>query len=115
MRAEAGVTPNKACHIQIAVLRDDLKACLENNKEYFEKLGHVEGMKLLSADAAKPENANAAVVTGLEVYLELKGSSTRRRKRKRSRRAKDALAKDIARTSGKLSNQGFLAKHRKLS
>ena len=110
MRAEAGVTPNKACHIQIAVLRDDLKACLENNKEYFEKLGHVEGMKLLAADAAKPENANAAVVTGLEVYLELKGLIDTAKEKEKIQKAKDALAKDIARTSGKLSNQGFLAK-----
>lgn len=110
MRAEAGVTPNKACHIQIAVLRDDLKACLENNKEYFEKLGHVEGMKLLDADAAKPENANAAVVTGLEVYLELKGLIDTAKEKEKIQKAKDALAKDIARTSGKLSNQGFLAK-----
>ena len=110
MRAEAGVTPNKACHIQIAVLRDDLKACLENNKEYFEKLGHVEGMKLLAADAAKPENANAAVVTGLEVYLELKGLIDTAKEKEKIQKAQDALAKDIARTSGKLSNQGFLAK-----
>ena len=110
MRAEAGVPPNKACHIQIAVLRDDLKACLENNKEYFEKLGHVEGMKLLSADAAKPENANAAVVTGLEVCLELKGLIDTAKEKEKIQKAKDALAKDIARTSGKLSNQGFLAK-----
>ena len=38
MRAEANVTPNKMCHIQIAVLRDDLKGCIENHKEYYEKL-----------------------------------------------------------------------------
>ena len=31
-------------------------------------------------------------------------------KKEKIQKAKDALAKDIARTSGKLSNQGFLAK-----
>ena len=39
MRAEANVAPNKQCHIQNVVLRDDLKKCLEENKGYFEKTG----------------------------------------------------------------------------
>jgi len=60
--------------------------------------------------AAKPENANAAVVTGLEVYLELKGLIDTAKEKEKILKAKAALEKDIARTSGKLSNQGFLAK-----
>lgn len=110
MRAEANVTPNKMCHIQIAVLRDDLKGCIENHKEYYEKLGHVEEIKLLSADAPKPENALTSVVTGLEVYLELKGLIDTAKEKEKIEKTKAALEKDIARTSGKLSNKGFLAK-----
>lgn len=110
MRAEANVTPNKMCHIQMAVLRDDLKACIENHKEYYEKLGHVEEMKLIPADAPKPENALTSVVTGLEVYLELKGLVDTAKEKEKIAKAKAALEKDMARTSGKLANKGFLAK-----
>ena len=110
MRAEANVAPNKMCHIRIAVHRDDLKKCIETHEEYFEKLGHVEKIVLLAADGTKPENALAAVVTGMEVYLELKGLIDTAKERERIEKAKAALEKEIARTSGKLNNKGFLAK-----
>ena len=73
MRAEADVVPSKMCHIQISVTREDLKKCIEDHREYFEKLGHVEQITFLAPGADKPENALTAVVTGMEVYLELKG------------------------------------------
>ena len=110
MRAEANVAPNRMCHIRIAVHRDDLKKCIETHEEYFEKLGHVEKIVLLAADGTKPENALAAVVTGMEVYLELKGLIDTAKERERIEKAKAALEKEIARTSGKLNNKGFLAK-----
>lgn len=74
------------------------------------KLGHVEKIVLLAADGTKPENALAAVVTGMEVYLELKGLIDTAKERERIEKAKAALEKEIARTSGKLNNKGFLAK-----
>ena len=110
MRAEANVAPNKECHIQISIRREDLGAAIEGNKEYFEKLGHVASIVLLGADAPKPENALTAVVTGMEVYLELKGLIDTEKERERIEKSKAALEKDMARTAGKLSNQGFLAK-----
>ena len=110
MRAEANVAPNRMCHIRIVVHRDDLKKCIETHEEYFEKLGHVEKIVLLAADGTKPENALAAVVTGMEVYLELKGLIDTAKERERIEKAKAALEKEIARTSGKLNNKGFLAK-----
>ena len=110
MRAEANVTPNKMCHIDVAVLRDDLKEAIESHKEYYEKLGHVETINLLAPGAAKPENALTAVVTGMEVYLELKGLIDTEKEKKRIEKDKASLEKEIARTSGKLNNKGFLAK-----
>ena len=102
--------PNKQCHIQNVVLRDDLKKCLEENKGYFEKLAHVETMDILPADADKPENALTAVVTGMEIYLELKGLIDTAKEKERIEKSKASLEKEIARTSGKLNNKGFLAK-----
>lgn len=110
MRAEADVVPSKMCHIRISVTREDLKKCIEDHREYFEKLGHVEQITFLTPEADKPENALTAVVTGMEVYLELKGLIDTEKEKGRIEKAKAALEKDIARTSGKLNNQGFLAK-----
>ena len=45
----------------------------------------------------------------MEVYLELKGLIDTEKEKGRIEKAKAALEKDIARTSGKLNNQGFLA------
>lgn len=87
-----------------------IEKCIETHEEYFEKLGHVEKIVLLAADGTKPENALAAVVTGMEVYLELKGLIDTAKERERIEKAKAALEKEIARTSGKLNNKGFLAK-----
>ena len=109
MRAEADVVPSKMCHIRISVTREDLKKCIEDHREYFEKLGHVEQITFLAPEADKPENALTAVVTGMEVYLELKGLIDTEKEKGRIEKAKAALEKDIARTSGKLNNQGFLA------
>lgn len=46
----------------------------------------------------------------MEVYLELKGLIDTAKERERIEKAKAALEKEIARTSGKLNNKGFLAK-----
>ena len=61
-------------------------------------------------EAEKPENALAAVVTGMEIYLELKGLIDTVKEKERIEKAKKGLEKEIARTSGKLNNQGFIAK-----
>lgn len=110
MRAEAGVAPGKMCQIQIAVLRDDLASCITGHSEYFEKLGHVEHIELLPKDAEKPANAMASVVTGMEVYLALKGLIDTEKERQRIAKDEEGLLKDMARSEGKLSNRGFLAK-----
>ena len=110
MRAGSNVAPNRMCHVQIAFTRDDLVSAVTEHKEYFEKLAHVEEIKVLDKNSAKPENAVASVVTGMEVYMELKGLVDVEKERARVLKAQEALNKDIKRSSGKLNNQGFLAK-----
>ena len=110
MRAEAHVQPNKGCAVQIAVDRDDLRASIDTHRAYFEKLAHVDALELLPKDAAKPDNALTTVVTGMEVYLELKGLIDADKEKARIVKDKEAVEKDIARTKAKLTNEGFLAK-----
>ena len=110
MRAEAHVQPNKDCTVRIAVSRDDLKAAVDAHRAYFEKLAHVSELTLMGRDEAKPENALASVVTGMEIYLELKGLIDAEKEKARILKDKAAAEKEIARTKGKLANEGFLAK-----
>ena len=110
MRAEAHVAPGKPCHVSIAPLRNDLAACIESHLSYFEKLAHVEKLAILPEKSEKPQSAMAAVVPGMEVYLELKGLVDADKEKAKVQKEMDAAAKDIARTEGKLSNQGFLSK-----
>ena len=110
MRAEAHVAPNVACTVEIATDRADLAKAIDEHRAYFEKLAHVETLKLLPKDAAKHENALATVVTGMEVYLELAGLIDAEKERARIEKDRAGLEKEIQKIKGKLQNEGFLAK-----
>ncbi len=110
MRAEARVAPNVPCTVEIATDRADLADAIEKHRAYFEKLAHVETLKLLPKDAAKHENALATVVTGMEVYLELAGLIDAEKERARIEKDRAGLEKEIQKIAGKLQNEGFLAK-----
>ncbi len=110
MRAEARVAPNVACTVEIATGREDLAKAITAHQAYFEKLAHVEKLTLLPKDAPKQENALAAVVTGMEIYLELAGLIDKEKETARIEKERAGLEKEIAKTSGKLKNEGFLAK-----
>ncbi len=110
MRAEAHVAPNVACTVEIATGRDDLAAAITAHQAYFEKLAHVETLTLLPKDAPKQENALAAVVTGMEIYLELAGLIDKEKETARIEKERAGLEKEITKTAGKLKNEGFLSK-----
>ena len=65
---------------------------------------------LLAAGAAKPENAMAGVVGGVEIYLPLKGLIDVEKETARLTKEREKLQKEIKRLTGKLSNEGFLKK-----
>ena len=52
----------------------------------------------------------ATVVAGLEVYLPLKGLIDVEKETARLSKEREALTKELARISGKLGNEGFMAK-----
>ncbi len=110
MRAEANVAPNLPCTAEIATDRADLAEAIEKHRAYFEKLAHVETLKLLPKDAKKHENALATVVTGMEVYLELAGLIDAEKERSRIEKERTGLEREIQKINGKLKNEGFLAK-----
>ncbi|WP_346355878.1 valine--tRNA ligase [Azotosporobacter soli] len=110
MRAEVNVPPGRKSELQLLVGSAELKAVLEANSAYFRTLAAAEPVTFLAADAAKPENAMAAVVTGVEAFLPLKGLIDVEKENARLNKELAGLEKELARIAGKLSNEGFVAK-----
>ena len=109
MRAQVNAAPGKkapAILLADAGLMDVIKA----NEGYFQLLATVDNLTVLPLDAPKPENAMAAVNSGVEVYLPLKGLIDVELETARLNKEKTGLEKEMKRVSGKLSNQNFLAK-----
>jgi valyl-tRNA synthetase len=110
MRAEVNAAPSKKSEVIIQCANDKIKAVFKENEGYLAKLAAAEPVTLLSKDAAKPENAMAAVVGNIEVYLPLKGLIDVEKETARLNKELATLDKELARVNGKLSNEGFVKK-----
>ena len=110
MRAEVGAAPSKKSELILFVGDDSLRSVFMDNQAYLEKLASSEPVTILPAGAEKPENAMAGVVSGVEIYLPLKGLIDVEKETARLKKEEEKLQKEIKRLTGKLSNEGFLAK-----
>ena len=109
MRAEVNVPPGKKVPA-IMLVAADLKDGVEDNANYIHLMGAISELTVLDDSAAKPENAMAAVVSGIEVYLPLAGLIDVEKENARLAKELAAIDKELARVEGKLGNAGFLAK-----
>ena len=109
MRAEVNANPGKKIPA-VLLVADDLREVVGANDSYIKLLGGIDNLELRAMDAEKPENAMAAVVTGIEVYLPLAGLIDVEKETQRLSKELAAMEKDLQRVSGKLNNAGFLAK-----
>lgn len=110
MRAEMNVAPSKKSDVILQIADDNLAKVIKENILYIKNLASGENVTILAKDESKPENAVIAVVTGIEVYLPLRGLIDVDKETERLNKEEVNLNKEIARIQGKLSNQGFLAK-----
>ncbi len=110
MRAEMNVPPGKKSEVILQVADSALRRVVEENAAYIRGLAAAEPLSVVPATAEKPENAMAAVVTGCEIYLPLRGLIDVEKETQRLAKEKANFSKEIDRIRGKLSNQGFLAK-----
>ena len=110
MRAEVGAAPSKKSELILSVADEALRAVFTENQAYLDKLASSEPITILPAGAGKPENAMAGVVSGVEIYLPLKGLIDVEKETARLQKEQEKLQKEIKRLTGKLSNEGFLAK-----
>ena len=109
MRAEVNANPGKKIPA-VLLVADDLREVVAANDSYIKLLGGIDNLELRAMDAEKPENAMAAVVTGIEVYLPLAGLIDVEKETQRLSKELVTMEKDLQRVSGKLNNAGFLAK-----
>ncbi len=109
MRAEVNANPGKKIPA-VMLVADDLREVVAANDGYIKLLGGIDNLELRAMDAEKPENAMAAVVTGIEVYLPLAGLIDVEKETQRLSKELAGMEKDLQRAGGKLNNAGFLAK-----
>jgi valyl-tRNA synthetase len=110
MRAEVNVPPGKKSEVILQIATNELEQVFANNLQYIKTLAAAESVQLLGADEAKPDNAMTGVVSGVEIYLPLKGLIDVEKESVRLNKELSTLDKEIARIEGKLSNEGFVAK-----
>ena len=109
MRAEVNANPGKKIPA-IMLVSEDLREVVAHNDSYIKLLGSIDNLELRPLNGEKPENAMAAVVTGIEVYLPLAGLIDVEKETQRLSKELAAMEKDLQRAGGKLNNAGFLAK-----
>lgn len=109
MRAEVNANPGKKI-LAIMLVSEDLREVVAHNDSYIKLLGGIDNLELRPLNGEKPENAMAAVVTGIEVYLPLAGLIDVEKETQRLSKELAAMEKDLQRAGGKLNNAGFLAK-----
>lgn len=109
MRAEVNANPGKKIPA-IMLVSEDLRKVVAHNDSYIKLLGGIDNLELRPLNGEKPENAMAAVVTGIEVYLPLAGLIDVEKETQRLSKELAAMEKDLQRAGGKLNNAGFLAK-----
>lgn len=109
MRAEVNVPPGRKSQV-ILHIADELQTTFADNESYLKTLAAAEPVTIVPLSAEKPENAMTAVVSGVEIYLPLKGLIDVEKETARLNKELEKLEKELARIDGKLANAGFVAK-----
>ena len=96
---------------QILVVTDPARIhVFEEAAPYFMRLASASGVSVQTDNAGIPEDAAAAAVNGAKLFIPLDELIDFEKEIARLEKEKANLEKELARVSGKLSNQGFLAK-----
>lgn len=110
MRAEVNVPPGKKSEVILQIASDDMRSVFAEYGHYLKSLAAAESVAIFPAGPEKPQNAMTAVISGVEVYLPLKGLIDIDKETTRLNKELERLTKELDRIAGKLSNAGFVAK-----
>ena len=107
-RSRYGISPRTPLDIAVKAEPADA-ALLSDQRQLVESLG-VAATFAVDPDAVKPKEATAAVDSGLEIYVSLKGLVNFDEELARLRKEQGKISADAQKLEKKLSNPGFLAK-----
>ncbi|WP_148134755.1 valine--tRNA ligase [Candidatus Formimonas warabiya] len=109
IRAEMNVPLGK--RVNMVILTDETsKAVLEKGKGYLAGLCQADTVEFFPPHTEKPEQAAAAVVKGIEIFVPLKDLIDLDKEISRLEKEVGNMDKELARLHGKLNNADFLAK-----
>ncbi len=109
IRAEMNVPPSRKLKITLVTHGAGAKA-LEACIPYIMKLAGAEHVAIQQDKHGIPENAVSAVAQAAEAFIPLSDLIDVDKERERLNKEAEKVKSDIARSSGKLNNQGFVAK-----
>jgi len=108
IRAEADAAPSKKLHALI-VADAEKKALVESGFRYIQFLANIEEIKF-TEKSELPEDTMSAVIPGVEIYIPSDELIDYKAEHEKQLAEKKRLESEIARASGKLSNESFVAK-----
>lgn len=109
IRAEVNVPMSKKVELIVKPADRMIEANITNNLEFVERFCGTSKLEV-SIDAAAPNKAMTAIVTGAELYLPLAGLLDIEQEIARLQKEVEHLNKEVERVDKKLANQGFIAK-----
>ncbi len=109
VRAEVNVPPSKKIEMIAKPATEETKRILEANRHYVERFCNTSSLTI-SMDAAAPEKAMSAIVTGAEMFLPLAGLIDIDQEVARLEKELKTLNAEVERVEKKLANPGFVSK-----
>ena len=110
MRAEMNVPLGRKGEVILQPANAELTDILLENLPFIKTMATAEPVCFIAAGAEKPENSVSRVISGVEIYLPLKGLIDVEKEIARMNKELQGLENELSRIDGKLSNEGFLAK-----
>ncbi|BDG61516.1 valine--tRNA ligase [Caldinitratiruptor microaerophilus] len=110
LRADAGVPAGRRADVVLVASTPELQAALEGARRHLVALAHAAGVTVLPAGSPPPEQAVAAVVSGAEVYVPLKGVVDVEKEIGRLAREREEVARELERSRTKLANPDFVSR-----
>ncbi|NRA70014.1 MAG: valine--tRNA ligase [Gammaproteobacteria bacterium] len=109
IRGEMDISPSKPLNVLLKNTSDEDKRRINDNEAFLKALAKLETITQLSDDEQAPASATAIVGT-MEILIPMAGLIDKDAELTRIAKALVKVEKDLARTSGKLSNERFVSK-----
>ena len=109
LRAEMKVPLGQKAKVILAADERE-KEIISENAGYLDKMAAIDEVEFIAMNDEAPKGAAAAILGDIRIYLPLAGLIDMDKEKARLEKEMAKTEKEIARLSGKLSNEGFLAK-----